>query len=177
MPFYQSLAVMERYLHDSGLVGIWPSTVTELAPFVVTRSIREVLVHDKYMKIMWVDFLSHHGLQTLNLQWSPLVQGIQVWYTVYIYIRICIHSNPIPIIYLDILDSRLPLGPILFFLEEVKLSVASSQSGICISLSRRFGIGRNSMGCHIGHHEAMEGFVKAPSRTGNYLYHLYPSFD
>lgn len=49
IPFYQSLAVMERYLHDSGLVGIWPSTVTELAPFVVTRSIREVLVHDKYM--------------------------------------------------------------------------------------------------------------------------------
>ena len=61
----------------------------------------------------------------------------------YIYIRICIHSNPIPINYLDILDSRLPLGPILFFLEEVELSVASSQSGICISLSRRLGTGRN----------------------------------
>lgn len=49
-------------------------------------------------------------------------------------------------IYLDIFRHfRLPLGPILFFLEEVEPSVASSQSGICISLSRRFGTGRNSV--------------------------------
>lgn len=130
MPFYQSL-VMECYLHDSGLVGIWPSTVTELAPFVVARSIREVLVHDKYMSGL-CEAISHPIMdcKLCTFHEAPLCKESKYTLKSYTYTY-------------DLFRLQTFSWPHNVFLEEVEPSVASSQSRICSSFSRRFGTGRN----------------------------------